>query len=356
MKKTCAFFAFIFILGFPGVTRAYTQVLISELMYDVTGADTGREWIEVYNSGTTSIDFSSWRLAEGETNHKIKEAKGDKILSPETYAVIADNPEKFLADHPDYPGILYESSFSLSNEGEILALKDSTLNALHQVTYDQDVGAAGDGNSLQKIDGIWHVAVPTPGEANSINAPLPAPAPTPALLAEGSIVTMGDLVIGEIITFDLQTDDEARATQWNFGDGKTEKKESDAMAEHIYAFAGTYTVVAEYGVAIARTTVTIADKPTFAETIEVAKADQSEEVQSIATSEVLVQEEEYESINREIPPKTLAAAAVAADAPIYPWLLGLGVLAVLAVIATRIIRRQEPSRVVVVDDGIELID
>lgn len=356
MKKACALFVFIFILGFPGLMHAYTQVLISEVMYDVIGADTGREWIEVYNSGTTSIDFSSWRLSEGETNHKIKEGKGDKILSPGGYAVIADNLEKFLIDYPNYAGILYESSFALSNEGETLALKDSTLNALHQVTYGKDVGATGDGNSLQKIDGVWHVAAPTPGEANSLDTSVHIATHIQTSFEEGSITAKGDLLAGETITFDLKSDGKTGETNWNFGDGITENKEADAVVGHMYAFAGTYTVIAEYNDEATQTTVTIADKPTFAETIDIARLDQPEEVQLTVTQEDIKQKLEYQSPQQEIAPMALTATAVSVDTPIYPWLLGLGGLMVLAVIAVRIIRRQEPSSVMVMDDGIELID
>lgn len=353
MKKACALFVFIFLVSWPGTARAYTLILITEIMYDVPGTDTGREWIEVYNSGTTSIDFSSWRLGEGETNHKIKEGKGDKILSPGAYAVIADNLEKFLADYSGYAGVVFESSFSLSNDGETLALKDSTLNALHEITYLKDVGAAGDGNSLQKIDGVWHVAMPTPGEENSMTAALSITHQF-VPIAEGSIIVAGELLEGETIAFDLEPAVDGKVV-WNFGDGTTATTDG-STAEYAYAFAGIYSVVAEHTAGIVQTRVSIDAKPTLEETIDIAKkANQPSEVQ-VTTSEIHAEEKEHESIKKEISSETLVAASVSANAPIYPWLLGLGGLAVLAVLAVRIIRRQEPSPVVVVDDGIELID
>lgn len=154
------FFVGFCILIMPLYTRA--QVLITEIMYDIEGADTGREWIEVQNTGSDSIDLSAWKLFEANTNHKIT-ALGDTNLPSQGFAIIADNTDKFKIDNPTYSGLLFDSTYSLGNEGETLILRDGTLADSDAVTYSPAVGGQGDGTTLQKATTGWIAALPTIG-------------------------------------------------------------------------------------------------------------------------------------------------------------------------------------------------
>ncbi len=228
----------------------YAQVVIDEIMYDVSGSDSGREWIEVINIGHDAFDFTKWKVFENEKNHAIKSFKGTEILSPNTIAVIADDPQKFLADHPDYPGILFESAFSLSNEGEMLGLKDSSLHLAHEITYAKNAGANGDGNSFQKIVGTWYAAAPTPGEQNAATALNPAT--EPVVKTSITVAISGNRVAGSPLTFTptVSADNGPALTTgkitWNFGDGNTKTAPIADAVLHAYQFPGTYALVAIY--------------------------------------------------------------------------------------------------------------
>lgn len=50
-------------MGFAGVL--YSAVVINEIMYDPVGTDTGYEWIELYNNGTTDINLQGARIQVG---------------------------------------------------------------------------------------------------------------------------------------------------------------------------------------------------------------------------------------------------------------------------------------------------
>src|SRR3989344_1137863 len=143
------------------------QIVINEIMYDLDGSDSGREWIEIFNEGDDVIDLTNWKFFEANTNHGLVSYQGGIELSPGEYAIISDQPDKFLSDWPAFLGIIFDSSFSLNNTGEALAMKDDNLVIVNQVTYSSDSGAIGDGNSLQKINTSWNSAIPTPGAVNS---------------------------------------------------------------------------------------------------------------------------------------------------------------------------------------------
>ena len=59
-------FLFVFTCSFK---VAHASVTINEIMYDLEGADTGREWVEVHNSGSEAVDLLKWKFVEGGTNH-----------------------------------------------------------------------------------------------------------------------------------------------------------------------------------------------------------------------------------------------------------------------------------------------
>ncbi|OGG88462.1 hypothetical protein A3H15_03130 [Candidatus Kaiserbacteria bacterium RIFCSPLOWO2_12_FULL_50_28] len=140
-------------------------VVINEIMYDPAGSDSGREWIEIKNEGDSPVDLSGWRFFEDNTNHNLTLKMGNAVLPPDGYAIIADNDVFFLTDWPDFDGILFDSAFSLSNTGETLAIKDGEGAIIDEVTYTSSQGAAGDGNSLHRVNSDeWIAATPTPGE------------------------------------------------------------------------------------------------------------------------------------------------------------------------------------------------
>ena len=156
----------------------FAQIEITEIMYNTgenvggSKADGGREWIEIYNNGTEDIDLNGWKLYEAETNHKITAVVegGTLILPAGAYAIVADKPETFRIDWPNFSGLIFDSAFSLINkeEGEILIIRDFNLEDVSQVSYFPVEEADDTGNSLQKMnDGTWGACVPSPGAPTS---------------------------------------------------------------------------------------------------------------------------------------------------------------------------------------------
>lgn len=147
----------------PSVAAA--QVLITEIMYDLAeGSDSGREWIEVHNTGA-AINLTELIVFETGKKHKISAAGGETLLPPGSYAVIADNAEKFKIDHPGYAGLLFDSAFSLNNSGETIALQNAAGADMDSVIYTKALGGSGTGDSLQRLDSSsFSPGIETPGE------------------------------------------------------------------------------------------------------------------------------------------------------------------------------------------------
>ncbi|MBI2047001.1 lamin tail domain-containing protein [Candidatus Pacearchaeota archaeon] len=153
-------FVFVIILFFVSGIR------INEIMYDLNGSDAGREWVEVYNDGSESLNLTAWKFYEDNQKHNLNLISGSWVIGGGGYFVIADNSATFLQDNPSYAGTLFDSSFSLLNTGESLALWNGS-EYFSNTTYSSSSGANGDGKSLQLIDSVWQSCLPTPGSANS---------------------------------------------------------------------------------------------------------------------------------------------------------------------------------------------
>ena len=275
---------------FPVVAQA--KIEFTEVMYDPAGTDTGREWIEIHNTGSAPVDVSAMKLSEEGVQHVLKASAlgsvSTGLLDAGQYGVIADDPAKFLVDWSTYSGPLFDSSFSLKNTGEPIVLRSKDFDE-DSLVFDPTIGAAGDGNSLQRqisAEGVmtWVVAVPTPGGGLSVadvsstngtsgtssTTDSPPPSATPAAETSSPVQVSAEMAT-PVVTKSIPVEPQifckisgksevfagvetAFSAQglglkkqplqnaryvWNFGDGQT--KEGQYVL-HTYTQPGTYDV------------------------------------------------------------------------------------------------------------------
>jgi len=161
------------------IAKSADAIVINEIMYNPDGTDTGREWIELYNNDSFDVDISEWKLYENDINHGLTISQGDLVIPGNEYAVIADNCDNFLLDYPDFNGTIIDSAFSLSNLGELICIKDSSLTFVDCVDYSPTWGADGNGKSLKRknpnqknTEDNWAESISdkgTPGMKNSVS-------------------------------------------------------------------------------------------------------------------------------------------------------------------------------------------
>jgi hypothetical protein len=207
----------------------------NEIMFNPNGSDTGREWIEI-KTGGECINFTKYKLFEEETNHNIYRYNQEIACE---YAIICNDINKFLEDHPDlgitlgsinlngsYSGsynitnitnvTLYRSAFSLSNTGEELAIKEGT-EFLAYINYSVILSfiQVTEGHSLEYFDDAWRNSDSyggTPGrdeEANiqpinetihneTVNETIEIPINETDIITEINNMTTNDTIIEEM--------------------------------------------------------------------------------------------------------------------------------------------------------------
>jgi len=172
VKKSFVFF----LIFFAFARMAHASIEITEIMYDTDGSDENKEWVEIYNNGDSSVDVSSWSIADFDTSwhyHGITPYTTSSLGSNE-YAVLVRTSQSDFKDFklkwPSYSEMLFRGSFDLGNTSSKLALSSDKQSTIGEVSYSSSQGASGDGNSLQKIDGNWVTAAPTLGSSNKASS------------------------------------------------------------------------------------------------------------------------------------------------------------------------------------------
>ncbi|PLX25116.1 hypothetical protein C0580_03265 [Candidatus Parcubacteria bacterium] len=179
MKRKAIFLLLFFVVAIKAQS-AETDLLISEIMYDVSGVDGGHEWIEIFNSSQESITASStWRFFDG-SNHSLSLYQGSSTISGYEFVILADNAENFLLDYPDFSGTVFDTVMSLPNSSSSLAIGFDNGESYPVLSDYNSLWGGGDGMSLEKItlnkdsqESNWqtsYVVGGTPGHPNSTSS------------------------------------------------------------------------------------------------------------------------------------------------------------------------------------------
>jgi len=247
-----------------GALPAVASVTISEVMYDVPGADDPHEWVEIFNDSASEVDISDWRFNDG-SNHTLvidgeKGGQGSLTLAPHAYAILADSALDFLAQRPGFSATVIDTVMSLNNSGDTLSLINGE-SVVHSVSYTSELGAAGDGNTLHRSGGSFVVGAPSPGSGN-MSAPIlddetgderdtmieedrSTFAPPDRRTISVDAGQDREIIAGADALFHVDaygfTGDELEAARfvWNFGDGAVAE---GAELLHTYQFPGKYIV------------------------------------------------------------------------------------------------------------------
>lgn len=187
------------ILYSPGARlsgQAYTlapgTILLSEVFYDVSGADGGYEWVELYNTSALSVDLSDLCLGNGGGDYTSSLVQLSGSISPGQSFVVGGPLSDASNGNPVYDLVVdFTPDFqnSSSSAGDGVALFDhpgcqvtaatvpvdavvygpNNVNGLIDesgTANPPEVGDAPSGSSIERTDlaGSWQIqAAPTPG-------------------------------------------------------------------------------------------------------------------------------------------------------------------------------------------------
>jgi hypothetical protein len=138
---------------------ASASMIISEIMYDVQGTDTNREWVELYNTGSSLVDLSGWQVGKPAVNAWTSAFPAGTTLGAGKALVVTPSAATLDADWGAGINRLQAASFpSLTNDpnndvaNATLAIRNAAGVVQDAVIYRDGSGwpttAGNDGNSI----------------------------------------------------------------------------------------------------------------------------------------------------------------------------------------------------------------
>lgn len=175
---------------------------INELLYQPAPSagtpEARREWAELYNALPIALNLRGFRLSDGEDADTLPAF----TLPAGGFVVIAGSREAFLADYPDFAGLIIELGDAelgngLNNAGDALVLYDPVGRPVDALSYGDDTSVfatpcplVAAGHSLEREPAGWDTdraedfverETPSPG-----GTPAPTSTPTPTITAAPS--------------------------------------------------------------------------------------------------------------------------------------------------------------------------
>jgi hypothetical protein len=157
----------------------YQSVIITEIMADPTPAVglAEVEYIEIYNLSNQPVSLKNWKLTMGSRSVALP----DSTLSPDSYTILCHG--NHAVPMSKYGSVIGLNTFSLTNDGMLLALFDADNKLVYSTTYQNkqwESGKKNGGYALEMVDVSypcgerenWRTTVSkaggTPGGRNSI--------------------------------------------------------------------------------------------------------------------------------------------------------------------------------------------
>ncbi len=214
-RMNCSYIA-VLLIGLLTASGAASQVVISEVMANPKGAESGagspgdrNEYVELYNRDTLEVDVNAWVLWDGDAYDLIEAWTDSGIVDPDVitdttvigpgcYAVILDPEYTSLGDTSyvqpyDFPPGTVVLTVRNTTLGDGLSSSDPISLGLPDTVFIDTYGTpsdttdsipfdAGDGVSIERIDlfapdeeGNWapcRDSMGTPGRKNSVTGTL----------------------------------------------------------------------------------------------------------------------------------------------------------------------------------------
>ena len=117
---------------------AHASVVISQVLYDPIGTESGGEAVELRNDGSSAVNISKWVLATESSATDATMPEGT-ILAPGAAYLIADTGWSSAKDNPAWKSADREETITMANSDSGIALKDSNGAVIDAVGWGKAV-------------------------------------------------------------------------------------------------------------------------------------------------------------------------------------------------------------------------
>ncbi|MEM2916529.1 MAG: lamin tail domain-containing protein [Candidatus Woesearchaeota archaeon] len=134
MKAVLWFLALLALLN-----AAHASVVISQVLYNPIGTESGGEAVEIRNDGSTAVNISKWVIATGASASDAT-IPANTVLQPGAVFLVADAGWNSSKDNPAWRNADLEETITMANANSGVALKDSSGNVIDAVGWGNPTG------------------------------------------------------------------------------------------------------------------------------------------------------------------------------------------------------------------------
>lgn len=148
-------------------TVAPGTILLSEVLYDVSGADDGLEWVELYNAGSDPVDLSAMSLGNGGTDYTYSQLQLSGTIQPGATFVVGGPTSSAENGSPVFD-LVVNFSPDFQNSGSVadgVVLFNLPADRVTATTVPADAVVYGETNSNGLIDETGSANPPEVGDA-----------------------------------------------------------------------------------------------------------------------------------------------------------------------------------------------
>ena len=163
----------------PILTRDY-GIVINEINYNSSDDFDSKDWIEIYNNSSDTVDISLWVIKDEEDDH-IYTIPNNTSLKPDGYLIFSSDLNAFSLLFPDVENYLGDLGFNLSGGSDAVRVYDKFEYLVDIVEYKDSKpwpsNADGNGATLELTNPLkdnlepnnWNNSIGngTPGFINS---------------------------------------------------------------------------------------------------------------------------------------------------------------------------------------------
>ncbi|MFC1539308.1 CotH kinase family protein [Candidatus Latescibacterota bacterium] len=156
-------------------------IVINEINYNSSDDFNTEDWVELYNTGESSVDLTGWKIKDSHLDHTFV-CPENTIIGANDYLVICREDSLFAVFYPELTNYIGGFEFGFDSDGELIRLLNSDDVIVDSLTYfDVDPwpdGCDGNGPTLALINPLISNNIPenwtssaghgTPGAVNDV--------------------------------------------------------------------------------------------------------------------------------------------------------------------------------------------
>jgi spore coat protein CotH len=116
------------------LNTATHQIVFNEINYSSATTHNTKDWVEIYNAGTSAVDMSGWIYRDNDNSHAFVIKNGFSLAACD-YMVIGEDTTAIKTYNPGIKNLFGNQSFGLSSSGENVRLFDNIGNLVDSVEF-----------------------------------------------------------------------------------------------------------------------------------------------------------------------------------------------------------------------------